>query len=371
MGNGYKGIKPKLSGRQRLYLELTGVTPSSNAYKNLCDWFAQEWGEPEGKAQCEAMQLKMLERVFPNMLGELELAEYLRRVLTDGQGVWAELVIQRYGLDGGEYRKMTELTPEFARKYHYTENTVKTMLSRTLDTLQKDAHFREALVVPKLTSDLLNYWKFVCILLTGSDKRVEQVDWDEETAVAALEELQKIGVKCLSIADQAVENWLSTLPEEARLATKMMYGLGYPAIERDNDYIMKASGFDLKQRNLLDYLRVKLNRASLCAIFGVEITEVDYWRLKKDLGIERAMIADIESLGLPSKVAMALREAEVPNASALLALDMNSEEEQPWTKCVPSKYWPDVVQLWIDLRIEFEIGDYEFNGGYVYQQKVS
>lgn len=366
MGNGYKGVVPELTGRQKLYLELTGLPTSSAAYGVLCDWFVQSYGKTRGKEQSVAMQLAMLERIFPNMLGTAELAEYLRQVLTGDKAVWAELVIQRYGLDteGGACRKMTELVPEFARKHSYSEGTVKSTMGKILDLLRKDAHFREALTVPELSDDPLNYWKFVCILLTGFDRKVEQMDWSEEDAVEAVTRLREVGVSNPAMLDKTVENWLSVLPEEVRLATKMMYGLGYPAIERTEDYIMAASGFDGRQRSLRDFLMVKLNRASLAAIFGVPIEEVNY----QQFNVSRSMIADIETLGLPVKVAAALHDGGVRTAIGLLEIDMFSEENQPWTEHVPSKYWRDVVQLWFDLKIRHEIGEYQFNGGgYAYQ----
>ncbi len=85
----------------------------------------------------------------------------------------------------------------------------------------------------------------------------------------------------------------------------------------------------------------------------------------------QAADSPVSLLGLSEKAADALFKAGIDTVGKLQELDMFSEEEQPWSKQVPSKYWPEIVQAWIDLRIKNEVGDYEFNGGYVYRQKVS
>jgi len=373
IGNGYEGVVPKFDGRSKLYLEATGIAPGSEAYKNLCDWFAQDWGGLQNKASCAMMQAAMVEEVLPNMMDASDLISHLRQIFSGDKTILAELIIRRYGLDTLSYegRKMNEVVPELAREFGYAESTVKMMMPKALDALRGDTHFREALVVPELSGDLLNYWKFVIVMLTGFHRKVEQIDWSEEDLVEVAVSLQKIGASNPAVLNQTVENWLSTLPDEVRLATKMMYGLGYPAIGRADDYIMAASGFDMKQRSLQDFLLVKLNRASLCAILGTTIADVNYEQLIDGQWVGWSRTADIGTLGLPLKVAEALREGGILLACYVLALDMYSEEDQPWTKCVPSKYWRDVVQLWFDLRIKYEVDEFRFeNGRYAYD-KVS
>lgn len=378
MGNGYKGVMPNMIGRERLYLEVTGVQVSSEAYDNLCNWFNQGKTEPRGKAQCLAMQQEMLKQIFPNMLETAELAEYVRQVFADEKAVLAELVIRRYGLDteNGECRKMAELVPEIAREFNYAESTVKTMLPKALDALRRDDHFREALQVPELSDSLFNYWQFALRLLMDDNGLMgyagwqEQMFWTEEKALLLAKALQQIGVKNLSVLDQTIENWLSVLPEEARLAAKLRYGLGYPLIGRSEDYIVAASGFG-EGRNLLNFLALKLNRAALCAILGVEIADVNYvywyhqimWPQDWQAGASQ-----LGTLGLSKKVVEALCKAGIDTVGKLQELDMFSEEEQPWSKQVSSKYWPEIVQAWIDLRIKNEVGEYQFDGGgYAYQ----
>lgn len=382
MGNGYKGVVPNLTGKQRLYLEMTGLAVSSDAYNNLCSWFVQDKKEPRGKAQCLAMQQEMLEQVFPNMMKAAELAEYLRQIFVGDKAALAELVIRRYGLDSedGECRKMTEVVPEFAREYGYAESTVRTvMVRKALDALRRDDHFREALVVPELSSSLFNYWQLALRLLLDDNGMAgyagwqEQMFWTEEKASMLAKKLQQIGAKNLSVLDQTIENWLSVLPEEARMATKMRYGLGYPLIGRSEDYILVASGFG-EGRNLLDFLALKLNRAALCTILGVEIADVDYayWYYEmmwpKDW---QSVDSPVSALGLSVKAVDALCKAGIDTVGKLQELDMHSEEEQPWSRQVPSKYWPEIVQCWIDLRIKNEIGEYQFNGGGYEYQNVS
>lgn len=382
MSNGYKGVAPNLTGKQKLYLEMAGVQTSSEAYSNLCNWF--NWGkkEPRGKAECLAMQREMLDQVFPNMLETAELVGYLRQIFPEDRAVLAELVIRRYGLDSedGECRKMADLVPEFAREYGYAESTVRTVLvRRALDALRTNDHFREALVVPELGDSLFNYWQFVLLLLMDDAEREdyagwqEQIFWTEEKAQDLAEKLQAIGVKNLSVLDQAVENWLSVLPEEARMAAKMRYGLGYPLIGRSEEYIMGASGFG-EGRNLLDFLALKLNRAALCAILGKEIAEIDYdhWyyamRWPKDW---QSADSRVSALGLSVKAVDALCKAGIDTVDKLQELDMLSEEDQPWSRQVPSKYWPEIVQAWIDLRIKNEVGEYKFEDGCYAYEKVS
>lgn len=359
MGNGYKGFAPELIGKQKLYLEVTGLQTGSEAYSNLCDWFVREkttwsaWhGEagPRGRTQCVEMQQMMLNRIFPDMMSTTEMVMYLREVFADkkaDKAVLAELVIQRFGLDAenGMSRKMTYLAPEFARQHGYAESTVKAMLSKALNVLRRDTYFREALKVPELSDNLFNYWQFVFRLLMDDTELEEyagwreQMFWTEEKAQDLAEKLQAIGVSDLMVLDQAVENWLSTLPEEARLAAKIRYGLGYPLIGRSDDYIAAASGFG-DGRNLLDFLTLKLNRASLCTILGKEIAEVDYdhWyyamRWPKNW---QSAASQVDTLGLSPKAVDALFEAGIDTVDKLLAIDMLAEEEQPWSKQVPSK----------------------------------
>lgn len=365
MGNGYKGIALRLDGRRRLYLELTGIPLGSEAYQNLCEWFVKGRSEPVGMVQCIRMQMSLIEKVLPEMLEASELVEYLRSIFAGDKAILAELIIRRYGLDteSGECRRMADVASELSMEFNYAESTIRTMLPKAMAVLYRDEHFRNALKVPELSGGLLNYWKFLCILLTGMDRRVEQVNWNEKMAIMAAERLQNVGVKSLKVADSAVEAWLSALPEEARMATKMRYGLGYPAIGRSDNYIAMASGFS-EDRNLMDYLATKLNRSSLCVLMGVEVSEVDYARMRSEMAFEQT---DIRKLGLPEKVGLVLWGNITETAGGLLEIDMYQEESRAWERYVPSKYWRDVVQLWIDLRIKLEIGEYKFDGKYAYQ----
>lgn len=370
MGNGYKGVAPRLDGKQKLYLELTGIPLGSEAYQNLCEWFVKGRSEPVGMVSCIRMQMSLIERVLPDMLETAELVEYLRSIFAGDKAILAELIIRRYGLDteSGGCRRVVDVALELSMEFNYTESTIRTMLPKAMAVLYRDEHFRNALKVPELSGGLLNYWKFLCILLTGMDRRVEQVDWDEKMAIVAAERLQNVGVKSLKVADMAVEAWLSTLPKEAQMATKMRYGLGYPAIRRSDNYIAMASGFS-EDRNLMDYLATKLNRSSLCVLMGVEVSEVDYARMRAEMAFERTEQTDIRKLGLPEKVGSVLWGNVTETAGGLLGIDMYQEESHAWERYVPSKYWRDVVQLWIDLRIKLEIGEYkfEFDGKYAYQ----
>lgn len=375
IGNGLGGVVPRFNGIQKLHFELTGVAPGSEAYKNLCDWFIREEqpSEPVVKADYATIQVWMVEWAFAEMYDRDELVQHLREVLTGDQAVMAELVIRRYGLDTPELesRKMTELAPEFAKEFGYAESTVRNaMIGKALDILRKDDYFREVLRVPGFRDQLFNYWRFVYLLLSDDDEWPIYQGWDEETALMLADRLTELGVHDHAVMEQAVENWLTMLPEEARLATRMKYGLGYPLIDRTDSYIASASGFD-DGRNLLDFLRVKLNRASLAAILGVETAEVDYDCDEPCYpAIERGAYAHITNLGLPLKVAMTLSYDGIVTAGDLLGVDMTAEEDPAWTKHVPSKYWREVVQLWTDLRIKNEIGEYYFDDGYAFE-KVS
>lgn len=377
-GNGYGGVVPKFSGMKKLHLEATGTMLGSEAYKNLCDWFIRDWGEPQSKAECARMQQEMVEVVFPNMISAADLVSYLRQIFVDDKAIWAELIIRRYGLDteNGEPRKMNEVVPELAREYGYAESTVKTLMPKALDALRCDVYFREALVIPELSDCMFNYWQFALRLLMDDNGLMgyagwqEQMFWTEEKVLLLAKTLQQIGVRKLSVLDQTIENWLSVLPEEARLAAKLRYGLGYPLIGRSEDYIVAASGFG-EGRNLLDFLALKLNRTSLCAILGVEVADVnyDYWYYQVMWPQNwQSVVSQVSTLGLSKKAVEALCKAGIDTVGKLQELDMFSEGEQPWSKQVPRRYWPEIVQAWIDLRIKNEIGEFQFNGGgYTYQ----
>lgn len=381
VGNGYGGVVPKFDGREKLYLEVAGIAPGSEAYKNLCDWFRHDWGELSSRASCASMQAVMVEQVFPNKMDASDLIPYLWQIFPDDKAILVELIIRRYGLDapGYEGRKMNEVVPELAQEFGYAESTVKIMMPKALDALRRDEHFREALVVPELSESLFNYWQLALRLLLDDNGLAgyagwqEQMFWTEEKALILAEKLQQIGVKNLSVLDQTIENWLSVLPEEARMATKMRYGLGYPLIGRSEDYVMVASGFG-EGRNLLDFLALKLNRAALCAILGVEIADVDYAYWYDEMRWPKnwqSVASQVNTLGLSEKAANALCRAGVDTVGKLQELDMFSEEEQPWSKRVPSKYWSEIVQAWIDLRIKNEIGEFQFEDGCYAYEKVS
>ena len=387
MGNGYKicngygGVVPRFDGKTKLYLEVTGVAPGSESYKNLCDWFIQDWDEPQSKVACARMQSEMVERIFPDVMDAADLITHLRQIFPDDKAVLAELIVRRYGLDAPDHesRKISEVVPELAREFGYAESTLKTMMPKALDVLRGDTHFREALVVSELSDCLFNYWQFVLRLLLDDNGLAgyagwqEQMLWTEEEALILAKKLQQIGVKNLSVLDQTVENWLSTLPEEAQRATRMRYGLGYPLIGRSEDYIAVASGFGVG-RNLLDFLALKLNRASLCMILGVEIADVDYayWYYEMMWPQNwQSVASQVNTLGLSEKTVDALRRADIDTGGKLQELDMLSEEDQSWSKQVPRKYWPEIVQCWIDLRIKNEVGEFQFDDGHYAYENVS
>lgn len=121
----------------------------------------------------------------------------------------------------------------------------------------------------------------------------------------------------------------------------------------------------------MDYLATKLNRSSLCVLMGVEVSEVDYARMRSEMAFERTEQTDIRKLGLPEKVGLVLWGNITETAGGLLEIDMYQEESHAWERYVPSKYWRDVVQLWIDLRIKNEVGEFQFDDGHYAYENVS